>query len=164
MGTLKLDWDEEEEIVDFDLIAIHTLLPDYRLAYLTNRSLGIHLKKEEDIVLQNKNGTQHRFTKFQFDDKKKDVSYYLLENRDEILIESNDNQLSLFNNHHFQETVKGYLLPELKKPNYFLAISNILEQEMEMNIQHLKKITNLQMVYKIDRSKIKSRNNLILNQ
>lgn len=48
MATLRLDIDGSEAL---DLIGIQCSYPDYRLAWTLNRSLDIHLKREEDFVL-----------------------------------------------------------------------------------------------------------------
>ena len=46
MGTIKLHIDDFEEN-DYLLIAIHTTLEDYRLAYFLNKYLGVQLQKQE---------------------------------------------------------------------------------------------------------------------
>jgi len=56
MATLKLYIDEFEEL-DFLLLAIHTSLEDYRLAYFLNQKLQLNLHKNNDEVkIKNKEG------------------------------------------------------------------------------------------------------------
>lgn len=56
MAVLKLHLDEFDEI-DYDLIAIHSVLEDYRLAYFLNQKLPIILSKSnEDIGVTIKEG------------------------------------------------------------------------------------------------------------
>jgi hypothetical protein len=49
MATHKLDLGDFDE-VDYYLIAIHTSLEDYRLAYFINQQLPINLSKSKDEV------------------------------------------------------------------------------------------------------------------
>ena len=56
MATLKLYIDEFEEL-DFHLLAIHTSLEDFRLAYFLNQKLHLNLSKNNDeIKIKNKEG------------------------------------------------------------------------------------------------------------
>ena len=67
MAVLKLHLDEFDE-VDYDLIAIHSSLEDFRLAYFINQNLPIILSKcKEEIGVLVKEGEAF-FTKFLFDD------------------------------------------------------------------------------------------------
>lgn len=53
-STLKLTMEELYED-EYQLIAIHTSLEDYRLAYFLNQSLSIQLKKcEDDLHVKSK--------------------------------------------------------------------------------------------------------------
>ena len=56
MAIHKLDLGEFDEI-DYYLIAIHTLLDDYRLAYFINQKLPINLSKStNDVQINIKEG------------------------------------------------------------------------------------------------------------
>jgi len=70
MAILKLNIDDIEEN-EFSLLAIHTSLEDYRLAYLINQKLSIKLEKsKKEFIMENKQGDTH-FSRFEFEDKKK---------------------------------------------------------------------------------------------
>ena len=57
MANLKLSIEDFEQ-EDFLVIAVHTSLEDYRLAYFLNLNLGIFLSKNKfDVESQEKIGT-----------------------------------------------------------------------------------------------------------
>ena len=87
MAVHKLHIDEFDEI-DYQLIAIHTSLEDYRLAYFINQNLPITLKKSDcNIQISNKEG-ETQFTRFIFEDERAGISWDLIQNQNEILISS----------------------------------------------------------------------------
>ena len=55
MAIHKLDLGEFDEI-DYYLIAIHTSLEDYRLAYFINQKLPVNLSKSENEIQIKRNG------------------------------------------------------------------------------------------------------------
>jgi len=74
MTVHKLHLDEFDEI-DYQLIAIHSPLEDYRLAYYINQNLPINLKKSNcNIHISSKEG-ETQFTRFIFEDDTKDISW-----------------------------------------------------------------------------------------
>ncbi len=83
MAVYKLHIEEYDEI-DYQLIAIHTSLEDYRLAYYINQNLPIVLKKSNcNIQISNKDG-ETQFTRFNFEDEKANISWNLVQNQNEI--------------------------------------------------------------------------------
>ncbi|WP_282787400.1 IPExxxVDY family protein [Flavobacterium croceum] len=163
MGTIKLHIDDFEEN-DYLLIAIHTTLEDYRLAYFLNKYLGVQLQKqEEDIHIQVKEN-QSSFSLYSFYDKEQYVTWNLVQNKNEIVIQPKEKSL----NNLFSENLQAiettiYLLPELKKVDYFLKIENLTEQENLFieTLKKLKTIEKISLVYNIDTNSIKNKNNLI---
>lgn len=163
MGTIKLHIDDFEEN-DYLLIAIHTTLEDYRLAYFLNKYLGVQLQKqEEDIHIQVKEN-QSSFSLYSFYDKEQYVTWNLVQNKNEIVIQPEEKPL----NNLFSENLQAiettiYLLPELKKVDYFLKIENLTEQENLFieTLKKLKTIEKISLVYNIDTNSIKNKNNLI---
>jgi len=158
MATLKLHIDEFEEI-DFHLLAIHTSLEDYRLAYFLNQKLQLNLSKSvEEIKIKNKLGMSY-FSRFEFEDIKNDVFWNLIENENEISLKPTTANQGLFNDTF---TTKDFLLPEYKKVDFFLKIDNSKEtinpSEILTKVKSVGKITT---AYFIDLEKIKSKNNLI---
>ena len=126
MAIHKLQIDDFDEI-EYNLIAIHTSLEDFRLAYFINKMLPINLSKSKNEVQINiKEGETH-FSKFSFDDQENDIYWNLIQNKNEVTREKKDNNLNLFANTTLNIATKVYLLPEFKKVDYFLKIDNAEE-------------------------------------
>ena len=161
MATLKLYIDELEEL-DFNLLAIHTSMEDYRLAYFLNQKLQLNLRKnKEEIKVKNKEGSTY-FSRFTFEDTKKDVFWNLIENENEITLKQNNINQGLFTESKNSFTTKDFLLPEYKKVNFFLKIEAPKESVIPSEIATLiKSIDKISTVYYIDLENIKSKNNLI---
>ena len=161
MAILKLHLDEFDEI-DYDLIAIHSALEDYRLAYFINQKLPVNLSKsKEEIGVITKEGEAF-FMKFDFDDTSKDILWSLIPNKNEIVIKKNSTGQNLFLNTSVEIATKVYLLPELKKVDYFLKIENN-KGSFDLNeiIRAINTIDRISTVYAVIPEKIKSKNNLI---
>ncbi|HLF50761.1 IPExxxVDY family protein [Flavobacterium sp.] len=159
MAIHKLHFDEFDE-VDYELIAIHTSLEDYRLAYFLNQKLPILLSKSEnEIQINIKEGETH-FSRYIFEDAEKDIYWNLIQNKNEVTIHKKDNNQNLFANTSLEVSTKVYLLPELKKVDYFLKIENA-EIALEEIVSHLNTIDRISTVYAVDSHQIKSKNNLI---
>lgn len=161
MAVLKLHLDEFDE-VDYDLIAIHSTLEDYRLAYFINQKLSIILSKsKEEIGVTIKEG-EALFSKFVFDDLNNDILWSLIPNKNEIIIHKKSTGQNLFLDAQVEIATKVYLLPELKKVDYFLKIENNNDQlDIEEMIREIKSINRISAVYAIIPATIKSKNNLI---
>ena len=155
MANLKLSIEDFEED-DFYIIAIHSLLEDYRLAYFFNLNLKIFLSKNKnDIESLEKNG-KASFVRFTFQDKKKFINWDLVQNKNEIEISENQNNQDLFSGFKNKFSTWAYLLPEYKKVDYFLKIENA---EKNINIDEIvskiNRIEGIKMVYALDSEKIK---------
>jgi hypothetical protein len=123
MAIHKLDLDEFDEI-DYHLIAIHTTLEDYRLAYFINQHLPVNLSKSnEEILISIKEG-ETQFSRFYFDDEDNFVSWNLIQNKNEVIGQNEIINQDLFSNSSQEVATKVFLLPELKKVDYFLKIES----------------------------------------
>jgi len=160
MGIHKLHLEEFDEI-DYQLIAIHSSLEDYRLAYYINQNLPINLKKENcNIQISNKEG-ETQFTRFVFEDSK-DIVWNLVQNKNDVFVPSQNSNQGLFAETNNKFSTKIYLIPEFKKVDYFLKIEN---GEVNIDVSKItnciKKIERVSIVYAVEVEKIKSKNNLI---
>ena len=123
MAIHRLQFDEFDEI-DYELIAIHTSLEAYRLAYFLNQKLPILLSKNSTtIALNSKSGETH-FSRYSYEDSEKENYWNLIQNKNEISIKNSTNSQNLFSNSTVEMTTKIYLVPEMKKVDYFLKIEN----------------------------------------
>jgi hypothetical protein len=159
MALIKLHLDEFDE-VDYELIAIHSTLEDYRMAFFINKNLPIILSKsKEEIILKSKN-EEVIFSKFVFEDHTNDLNWTLIQNKNEIISKGKTENQTLFLDAEIETSV--FLLPDLKKVDYFLKIENIQsDSETEETINKLLNIDRILIAYKVDVNKIKSKNNLI---
>jgi hypothetical protein len=161
MAVHKLDLGEFDEI-DYHLIAIHTSLEDYRLAYFINQKLLINLGKDKSEIQVNIKEGEARFSRFYYYDAEKDISWNLIQNKNEILQHKNDNKQGLFSNINLEVSTKVHLLPEFKKVDFFLKIENTDNTMGLLKIQSiLNTIQNITTAYSVETNKIKSKNNLI---
>jgi hypothetical protein len=161
MAIIKLYIDELEEL-DFNLLAIHTSLEDYRLAYFLNQKLQLNLSKnKEEIKIRNKEGNTY-FSRFTFEDSKKDIFWNLIENENEITLKQNNINQGLFSESKNSFTSKDFLIPEYKKVNFFLKVEAPKESVIPTAIVTIiKSIDKISTVYTIELDNLKSKNNLI---
>ena len=160
MAIHKLDLDEFDEI-DYHLIAIHTTLEDYRLAYFINQHLPVNLSKSnEEILISIKEG-ETQFSRFYYDDEDNFVSWNLIQNKNEVIGRNEIINQDLFSNSSQEVATKVFLLPELKKVDYFLKIESDDDLEIQAIVKKLKTIKSLSTVYVVETETIKSKNNLI---
>lgn len=160
MAVLKLHLDEFDE-VDYDLIAIHSNLEDYRLAYFINQKLSVSLSKsKEEVGVTIKEG-EVLFPKFVFDDSNNAILWSLIPNKNEIIVHKKSTGQNLFLDTQVEIATKVYLLPELKKVDYFLKIENSNQFDIKEIIREIKSINRISAVYVVIPATIKSKNNLI---
>ena len=142
---------------DYELIAIHSSLDDYKLAYMLNKELGVQLSKNLAYVEIAIPEGKSAFSNYIFDDEKNDVVWTLIENKTTI-INSNKQTTSLFE----QVDITVFLLPEFKKADYLIKIENIdYGFDSESIIEKIQEIKNVTTAYAIDITNLKSKNNLI---
>lgn len=155
MAHLKLTIDDFYSN-DFELIAIHTTLEDYKLAYLINQNLEISLhKSHKEISIQSQHGTGF-FSWFVYEDCKHDLGWNLLSNKTQVA--NTNSNIGLFN----EDQMAFHLIPELKRAEYLLKIENLDERfNTQKVIENLTKINKIITSYIVDTSTVKSINNLI---
>ena len=141
---------------DYDLIGIHSILSDYKMAYFLNEKLNIHLHRfKEDLEYKSKNCS---FPLFTFEDKSAFTSWSLIANKFVFTEEVSFNGSNLFQ----EESKISYLIPEKKRIDFFIKISG-LEDDNELNevLYKINKINSIIASYAIDPMDLKSRDNLI---
>lgn len=141
---------------DYDLIGIHSILADYRMAYFLNNYLNIQLRRHKaDLDFQSENCS---FPLYNFENESAYTSWSLIANKHvftENVIEGGSN---LF----LEETKISYLIPEKKKVDYFIKITGLKDDvELSTALYNINKINNIMASYAIDPMDLKSRDNLI---
>ena len=161
MAIHKLDLGEFDEI-DYDLIAIHTSLEDFRMAFFINQILPVNLSKSEnEIQINIKEGETH-FSRFYYNDDESAITWNLIQNKNKIVQHKTGNSENLFSDLTMEVSTNVFLLPEFKNADYFLKIEN---NDGAMNVSKIQSILNtienITTVYSVETNKIKSKNNLI---
>lgn len=161
MTLIKLLLDEFDE-VDYELIAIHSSLEDYRMAFFINQNLPIILSKSKEEIIVKVNNEEVLFSKFIYDDLSNDLIWTLIQNKNEIITKEKTKNQTLFLDTELEIETKVFLLPELKKVDYFLKIENVQSKlEVKKTLSKLLNIDQISTAYKVDVNTIKSKNNLI---
>ena len=161
MGTLKLLSSEFNEI-DFHLIAIHSPIEGYRLAFFINKLLQINLKLSKNKLHVHQKKGSSNFERFSFEDEKKDIRWDLIENKNTIKTAENTAINDLFFETRTQFSLPVFLVPEYRKVDFFLKLDS---ESTPLNgyeiVVEIKKIPAITTVYEVNSNKIKSKNNLI---
>ena len=150
MPTHRLSSDDLEK--DYKLIAIHSDIEPYKLAFEINKKLKIQLKRSSfDLSFKNKSSI---FDLYKHISEVFNTKLYLILNKstDKKKIKG---QL-LFEN--FDE--QSYLIPELRKAQYLLKIEGG-GFDVENLLKKLNEIDNVISSYRTEISSIKSKYNLI---
>ncbi|PYF75674.1 IPExxxVDY family protein [Pedobacter nutrimenti] len=134
---LKLSLD-----LDFILIAITASLKDYILCHQINTRLDFNFEKTDDHeVYFNIDEAPVAFSKYYFYVEQGENEYFILSNRNS----------------------EGFLIPEMKKVDYFMIIHQFLDKEdLNYILSGLNKLPDIQVAAQIDPYKLKSRENLVM--
>ncbi len=128
---------------DFELFGISSPVRDYKLAWVLNQALKIHIVKVEDL----------------------EIEYYNQDNiiTSHFLYEAEYAKLRLVKNKSYGEEKKPLLVPELPNFDYFLLIHDQSQVfDVPEMLARLKKLVLIQYIQPIDIEKLKSKENLIL--
>lgn len=162
MPAHKLVLDEVFE-QPFGLIAIHSSIEEYKLAFLLNKHLGLRLARSRRDVDFQVGALQVLFALYSFEDLQKYRQYYLVSNTAKGEQVANTVANSLFGEEQVS-VQKTYLLPEFKKVDFFLKIeeetSSVSEEQL---LKQIKEIPQVSTAYSIDFHQIKSKENLIFD-
>ena len=158
----KLDLDA---FVDqpFKLIAVHSSVEDYKLAFLLNKHLGLKLARaRNDVDFYNKS-VRAFFALFQFKDQQKYCEYYLISNKFKGESKTSIGCGSLFEDEEMASKTM-HLLPELSKVDFLLKIEEETGSFPErIFLEKLKEVPQISTAYTININDLKSKENLIFD-
>jgi len=144
---------------DYYLIAVHSSLEDYRIAYMLNHTLNLNLvRKSKDLDFKN---SENNYSWFEWYDTTKQVNWNLVSNSCKTEDNVAPSLNTLFSNH--QTITKTFsLIPEYKKVDYFIKISDEI-QHINQNIvlNKLKSVSQIVTSYALDPKQLKSKAHLI---
>lgn len=158
MVVHKLTLDSSTDI-PFSLIAIHTSLEDYHLAFLINQKLPVLLSKHSEDVQLTSGNRELYFSRFSYENLKYDTLWDLIRNKSTMEIDAKDFDVNA-TSPLFAVSTTAYLLSDFKKVDYFLKIQNF-EESLDSIISALSTIQRIESIYLISEHQIKSKNNLI---
>ena len=145
---------------NYHLIAIHSDLDEFRLAFFLNKKLNIGLKrKNNDIYFSEQDAS---YSSYEFLDDTKYLKWIFFSNKSLVSEKSPDEDLSLF----AQESTalnKMNLLSQQKSVDYFLIIENIANKTYIDKV--LKKISEISGVITsfLSDNKLENKENLIFS-
>jgi hypothetical protein len=143
----------------YKLIAIHCRVEDYRLAYLLNKHLELKLeRKDADIDFKY---LESSYSIFEWDNETEYVMWNLISNVCKKEEDSLHSTGTLFSD--TEKVLKTfYLIPEFKKVDYFIKISDEIQNVDEnLILNKLKAIPQIITSYTVDPLKIRSKDHLI---
>lgn len=134
--TLKYEPD-----LDFILIAITAPLKDYRLCFKINRQLAYDFKRIDELALLFNSGQRTlSFNRYSYRPADTGTEFYLLANKGD----------------------EGFLIPEMKKADYFMLIRNYIDEEdVEQIVTGLNRIPDVLVAAEVDPKRLKSKENLV---
>jgi len=148
----KIDDDFYDD--SFLLIAMHSTMEDYAMAYELNATLKSNFKRTKQDFDLAENSV---FPCFEWQDKFYDRYWVLVANHSlkQELLANND----LFQNETTYSVPR--LVPELKDVDYFLKIEEDDVQGSDTIIKSILAMPKIMAAYEVDTNKLKSKNNLI---
>jgi hypothetical protein len=147
----------EETFEEVNLIAIHSSLEGYQLAFYLNNTMNSDFKRSKnDLSLK---GAKNNFIHFEWEDKMYDFQCSLFSNKyhDEL------KQQELISKNLFNLPTRNevYLFSEFKQVDFFIKSSD--HKTIETVLSHLKKSSKISLLYPVDTEFIKKKLNIIFD-
>lgn len=155
MQSYSLEIDEYSDD-NYYLIGIHSVLEDYRMAFLLNKFFKFNFKKASySLDVKNENFNSF-YSIFEYTNKELALDWFLINNSYKAVAKSTNS--GLFN----ESEIITHLLPEKKRIDYFLKIEGDADSEyIEESIKKINTISQVLTSYEIQTNTLKSKNFLI---
>lgn len=155
---------DEEFCDEYSLIAIHCSEEEYKIAFMINKLLSLHLKRKKKDLDFTIEGNDVSFPIFEFENELNYTQFYLVANKCKYQEVVSNPKNGLFTNVVSEKTVTKYLLPEFKNVDYFLKIYSDFEKvPLKKIISSINEIEQVISSYIIDNDHIKSKSHLIFD-
>ena len=150
----KLDFVNDEE---FFLIALHSNVEIFFLAYILNKNLKTSFKKMKYNIMSNENN--YLFERYQSIDENKREKMDLFSNKSTLNKSQATNQVfSLFNSSYFK---KFFFMNEFKDVDFFIKKDSI--NNLDLIIKKIKLMEEIESSYLVDKKLLKNKENLIFD-
>ena len=117
------------------IIAVASVLKDYRLSFFINQDLHLNLEKIEDLISSNKSKDQSKkFSRYYFLDEKSEFEYFLLQNK-----QLGEVYLKTYKNFDFLFIVKTIDEDTIDIGSLFDKIKAIDDIQLVMELDNLKR-------------------------
>lgn len=161
MLSHKLVLDDVED--SYHLLAIHSPLEEFKMAFLLNMNLQLSLKRAAVDVDFNHGDVQALYPLYSYNELAKYRTYHLFKNKFKGSVKKVVSSGSLFIEEEIS-TQLTYLIPEYKKVDYFFKIEDDLEKEIVQDLLNaISRIPRVITTYIVDVNQLKSKNNLIVD-
>lgn len=158
MATHKLLLDDDLGY-DFLLIAIHTSLEAYHIAFLLNKNLGLQLARKPSDLSVNKEKYRADFSLFEYENQHDYVTYHFFNNKSTTVLKDVDQGL-FYNENGI--AVSNLFINELPKVDFFLKVYD--EDNAFAKTKILKQINDIPQIvtaYSVNIDQLKAKQNLI---
>lgn len=150
----KLNFINDEK---FFLIALHSNVEIFFLAYLLNKNLKTSFKKMKYNIISKENN--YLFDRYQSVDQNKREKMDLFSNKSAIKKnQTKDQVFSLFDSSYFK---KFFFIDEFKDVDFFIKKDSI--NNLDLLIKKIKLIEEIESSYVIDEKLLKNKENLIFD-
>ncbi len=150
----KLNFVNDEK---FFLIALHSNLEIFFLAYLLNKNLKTSFKKIKNDIVSNEN--KYVFERYQSIDQNKKEKMDLFTNKSILKESQTKNEVfSLFDSSYFK---KFFFINEFKDVDFFIKKESV--NNLDLLIKKIKLIEEIESSYLVDKKFLKNKENLIFD-
>ncbi|HET8809184.1 MAG TPA: IPExxxVDY family protein, partial [Flavobacteriaceae bacterium] len=145
----------------YSLIAVHSSLETYQLAFFLNKFLGLRLKREKQDVDFKHKELLALYPLYHFFDLANERGFYLVSNKFKGNKENFQPSGGLFQEEPIFTT---NLIPEYKKVDFFLKIEDETEiTDVQNIVRNLNNVPKIITAYALEVEALKSKENLIFN-
>lgn len=148
---------EEDPVLNFKLFAVHSIVEDYKMAFLINKWLSINLKRERKDFKTKINNTKVAFPLFEYKNSFTQENYCLIPNSIQTEILESQKTQNLFLNTQLKTQQNYFVIPEHNKVDYILKLDGISNAaKIKTILLKLKQIKQVNSIYQIKLHTIKS--------
>ncbi|PKH50177.1 IPExxxVDY family protein [Tenacibaculum sp. Bg11-29] len=141
---------------DFALIAIHTVLSEYQLAYLLNKHLQIKFSKASYNLDFTEKKNQASYTVYEYTNTELDYDWFLIANVCKSTLKTASTNLFI------ESDSISRLIPEKKKVDFFLKIEGGFDFDyIVKTIEIINRVPQIITSYEVEVESLKSKDFLI---
>lgn len=131
LSTKKITY---QPTVNYYIIAIASVLKDYRLSFFLNQDLHLQLEKTEDLLTDNKaKESAQTFGKYYYLDDKSEFEYFLVQNKQQGNV-----YVKTLKNFDFLFIVKTIDEEAIDTSTFFNKIKEIKDLQLALEVRDLK--------------------------